>query len=117
MTYVCRLMQVPKWMRLFLGWILLGIGFPLFVTPIPGGFLLGTAGVMLLFCAAPSLRNRLRRRAAQHAWLSRRLEPVFSICQVCPNECPGFRSSEAATRSIVRRHAAEKTTRRRNKTA
>ena len=114
MNYACRLMQVPKWMRFFLGWILIGIGLPLFVTPIPGGFLLGTAGVMLLFCASPSLRNRLWRLAAQHPRIARRLEPVFRACQVCRNERPGSRSSEAPPRVIVRRHAAEKTTRCRN---
>jgi hypothetical protein len=114
MNYGCKLMQVPKWMRLFLGWILIGIGLPLFVTPIPGGFLLGTAGVMLLFGASPSLRNRLWRWAAQHPWIARRLEPVFNACQVCPNERPGSRSSEVTTRVVVRRPAAEKTTRRRD---
>jgi hypothetical protein len=93
-------MQVPKWMRLFLGWILIGIGLPLFVTPIPGGFLLGTAGVMLLFCASPFLRNRLWRRAAQHPWLSRRFETLFKTCQVCPKECPCSRSSEATNPSL-----------------
>jgi hypothetical protein len=101
-------MQVPKWMRLFLGWILIGIGLPLFVTPIPGGFLLGTAGVVLLFCASPSLRNRLWRWAPQHPWLSRRFETLFKTCQVCPKECPCSRSSEATNRVIVRRHAVEK---------
>ena len=32
MNTFCRLMQIPKWMRIFLGWILLGIGLPLFIT-------------------------------------------------------------------------------------
>jgi hypothetical protein len=107
-------MRVPKWMRLFLGWILIGIGLPLFITPIPGGFLLVTAGIILLLCASPGLRDRLWRRVAQHPWLSRRFEPLFKTCQVCPKECPGFRSSEATKRVIVRRHAVEKTTRCRN---
>jgi hypothetical protein len=91
MNYGCRLMQVPKWMRLLLGWILIGIGLLLFITPIPGGILFVTAGIMLLFCASPTLQNRFGRRVEQHPWLSRRFEPLFKTCHVCPKECPGFR--------------------------
>jgi len=80
-------MQIPKWMRLFLAWILIGIGFPLFITPMPGGFLLLKADGMLLFCALPSLRNRLRQSVERHPNLSRRLAPLFSSCHICPNEC------------------------------
>jgi hypothetical protein len=93
-------MPFPKWMRIFLGWILIGIGLPLFITPIPGGFLLVAAGSMLLFCASPALRNRLWRRVAPHPWLSRRFEPLFKTCQVCPKEYPGSRSSEATNASL-----------------
>lgn len=55
MNQFCRLMQIPKWMRLILAWMLIDIGLPLFLTPIPGGFLLGATGGMLLFCASPTL--------------------------------------------------------------
>ena len=44
MNHFCRLMQIPKWLRLFLAWILISIGLPLFLTPIPGGFLVAAAG-------------------------------------------------------------------------
>ena len=84
MNYFCRLMQIPKWMRLSLAWILIGIGLPLFITPIPGGFLLGTAGGMLLFCASPALRNRLWRGVERSPKLARRLEPFFKNCTACP---------------------------------
>lgn len=87
MNTFCRLMQIPKWMRIFLGWILLGIGLPLFITPIPGGFILGTAGAMLLFCASPSLRNCLWRWVKRYPKLSRRLAPLFSSCNICLNAC------------------------------
>lgn len=80
-------MQIPKWMRLFLGWILIGIGLPLFITPIPGGFILGAAGAMLLFCASPSLRIRLRQSFERHPKVSRRLASLFSSCNICLNAC------------------------------
>lgn len=87
MNHFCRLMQIPKWLRLFLAWILIGIGLPLFLTPIPGGFLVAAAGGMLLFCASPALRNRLQRAVARFPKLARRLAPMFEACDFCPNGC------------------------------
>ena len=87
MNYFCRLMQIPKWVRLFLSWILIGIGLPLFLTPIPGGFLIATAGGMMLFCASPSMRNRLRKGVGRFPKLAHRLEPLFHSCDICANTC------------------------------
>ena len=80
-------MQIPKWLRLLLAWILIGIGLPLFLTPLPGGFFLAAAGVMLLFCASPPLRSRLWKLTGRFPKLARRLKPMFSACEVCPNDC------------------------------
>jgi len=80
-------MQIPKWLRLFLAWILIGIGLPLFLTPIPGGFLIAAAGGMLLFCASPALRNRLQNAVERFPKLARRLAPMFRTCDSCPNVC------------------------------
>ena len=87
MNHFCRLMQIPKWLRLFLAWILIVIGLPLFLTPIPGGFLVAAAGGMLLFCASPAMRNRLQRAVARFPKLARRLAPMFRACDFCPNNC------------------------------
>lgn len=80
-------MQIPKWLRLLLAWILIGIGLPLFLTPFPGGFFLAAAGVMLLFCASPPLRSRLWKLTGRFPKLARRLKPMFSACEVCSNNC------------------------------
>jgi hypothetical protein len=87
MNHFCRLMQIPKWLRLCLAWILIGIGLPLFLTPIPGGFLIAAAGGMLLFCASPNLRSRIQRALERFPKLARRVAPLFHTCDFCPNEC------------------------------
>jgi len=87
MNHFCRLMQIPRWLRLFLAWILICIGLPLFLTPIPGGFLIAVAGGMLLYCASPALRNRLQKAVVRFPKLARRLAPMFRACDSCPNVC------------------------------
>jgi len=93
MNYFCRLMQIPKWIRLLLSWLLIAIGLPLFLTPIPGGFLIATAGGMMLFCASPALRNRIRSWVGRMPRLDRRLAPLFQACDVCPNACRDLSSA------------------------
>ena len=85
MSHFCRLMQIPRWMRLFAGAILLSLGALLFLTPIPGGLLLTGAGAALLLCASPRLRRCALRMADRNTRLSQRLERMFRGCGRCEN--------------------------------
>jgi hypothetical protein len=66
-------MQIPKWMRVFLGWILIGIGLPPLYHPDPGWVFTGNswwhAVVLCLPCPAKPLVAK--RRATSHPSLSK----------------------------------------------
>jgi len=96
MNYVCRLMQVPKWMRLFLGWILIGIGLPRLSHRFRVDFYWGQS--VSCCCSAPRLPCETgygagpRNTRGYSAALSRHSEPARSVRRNTP--APVIRSDQ-----------------------
>ena len=80
----CRIGRIPKPIRTALAVFLICLGFSLFITPFPGGIFLIAIGFVLLYCAWPSMRNRLARRIRKMPGIGSRLRPFLDACDACP---------------------------------
>ncbi len=63
----------PKGFRLILGWVLLVPGFFLFLTPVPVGIFMLTAGFVLLHSASPQFRQRVLQLARRFPGIAQKM--------------------------------------------
>ena len=67
-----------------IGVMMIAIGLPLFILPIPLGLFTILTGLALLTSAVPSWRQKLRRIGTRMPLLYRALEPFLDRCDHCP---------------------------------
>jgi len=79
----CRMQRIPKWLRVAMGIVLLAVGIPLWITPLPGGIVLVSFASLLLFCAYPPLRTRIINLVPKNSMVGRRFRAVLAGCEAC----------------------------------
>jgi hypothetical protein len=80
---ICRLQGLPKRLRLFLAAVLTGSGLVVFLTPLPGGIVLISTGLLLACCTSDALRAALTRRLKAIPPLAAILTPMWVACEKC----------------------------------
>ncbi len=73
--------------KLVMGWVMVGLGIPVFFLPIPFGLIMIVTGLLLVFSASPSARRYVMRKAEKHPFLRRRLLPLLQP-KTKPGVCP-----------------------------
>lgn len=73
--------------KLVMGWVMVGLGIPVFFLPIPFGLIMIVSGLLLVFSASPPARRYVVRKAEKHPFLRRRLLPMLQP-KAKPAACP-----------------------------
>lgn len=106
---VCRIQRIPKWLRIGVAIVLLAIGIPLWITPLPGGIVLVSFASMLLFCSYPLLRTRIVNLVPKNSMIGRRFRAFLAGCEACrPNPTViDSLKNKAKNRSVPDSYAAD----------
>ncbi len=74
---------IPKLIRLVLAWVLVTVGASLMLTPIPGGIILLSSGLFLLYCTSGGMRKRIKKKLLERPRLYARIKPFLQKCDGC----------------------------------
>jgi uncharacterized membrane protein len=64
-------------LKLLVGWVMVALGIPIFVLPIPLGIFIIIGGLLMIFSASPPARAYVIRKVRRHPFLQRRLLPLL----------------------------------------
>ncbi len=96
----CFLRRIPKPVLFLAAWLSIGAGFPLFLTPLPGGVVLIGLGLFLFSCASPGLRAGIDRRLGRLPWLARHVGPLLARFDACSREASGRHGVEVESSKL-----------------
>jgi len=70
---------MPRRLKYLLGWLLLVPGFFVFVTPLPGGVVMMTAGFLLLCSASTRFRQRMFNLMSRYPQTTRKITACLGL--------------------------------------
>jgi hypothetical protein len=79
----CMVALIPKPIRLLLAWLLLAIGAILMIMPIPGGTIVLSIGLLLLYCTSMTMRKHIDKKLSERPRIYGFLKPILRKCDAC----------------------------------
>jgi len=80
---------MPRLLRYVLGWLLLVPGFFVFITPVPGGIVMMTAGFLLLYSSSAAFRQIVLSLVSRFPKSKLRLQRYFDFLALVPDNLEG----------------------------